>query len=139
MKLATFRAAALSGLDRHDLAIPLYQEATEHFESKYGRYHVTTLTTLNNYGVALIAAKRGGEAIAVFKRLLTDTEDIFDSMRPVLLRNLGHGQLVHGQLAQAEMTLQQARELSFGRGETDNVERCNQLLADCRTAQSQAE
>lgn len=138
LKLASYRAAALSGLDQHEQAIPLYQKAVEHFESKYGRSHVTTLTLINNFGVALIAARRAEEAIVVFSQLLIDTEGKFDSMQPVLLRNLGHGQLLDGQLAIAEETLVQAKQLSLSRGESDNVERCEQLIRECQVAEFKA-
>jgi len=132
-RVASYRAAALSGLRRHGEAVPLYQDALTHFQSKYGRSHAFTLTLTNNYGVALIEAERADEAIQLLQILLEETQDKFDSMRPIALRNLGHAFLSHGQIDQAQITLEQALNLSQSRGELENARRCEQLLAEIQT------
>lgn len=132
VRLASCRAAALSGLGDHDQAAPLYLHAMKHYETKYGRSHVYTLTLMNNYSVSLIEANRGSEAAALLKALLDEIEDKFDSMRPVALRNLGHAMLSQGDVNSARKFLEQALELSQSRGELENVRRCQQLIAKCQ-------
>jgi uncharacterized protein HemY len=104
----------------------------KHYETKYGRSHVYTLTLMNNYSVSLIEANRGSEAAALLKALLDEIEDKFDSMRPVALRTLGHAMLSQGDVNSARKFLEQALELSQSRGELENVRRCQQLIAKCQ-------
>ncbi len=120
----SMKAAALSGLGHHVEALALYTGVIEHFEGKYGPLTVVTLTTKNNFGLALIHADKASEAVTLYSDMLALIDQRFDSMRPVLMRNQGHARWKAGQTESARQQLHAAHALSLERGELENARRC---------------
>lgn len=127
-RVGSFHAAALSGLGRFDEALAIYTSAIAHYTGRYGPEAGYTIILTNNLGLAHIEAGQGGQAVQIYRELLARTEGRFDSMQPVLRRNLGHALMITGAFDESRAELTAARDASFARGETDNAERCSQLL-----------
>lgn len=132
-RVRSFRAAALAGLGRFDEASQIYAAAIDHYTARYGPEYSYTVILTNNLGLAHVEAGDGKEAVDLFRDLLARTEGRYDSMQPVLRRNLGHALMVAGQLDEARAELTAARDASLARGEAENAERCNELLAELET------
>jgi tetratricopeptide (TPR) repeat protein len=129
-RVRSFDAAVLSGTGRHEEALSLYRACLDHAERRQGPESSQAIVLRNNYATALIAAGRGGEAAAILSAQLGRLGDRFESMHPVLRRNLGHALMIDGRLEEAVAELTAARDSSMARGEAENAARCERLLAE---------
>jgi Tfp pilus assembly protein PilF len=129
-RLRTTLAAAFSGSGQFERAIELYQGALEYLEPRLGPIHPTVLAITNNFGVCLIEARRGGEAIVLLSGALGKVDGgRFASMEPVVRRNLGHAHFAAGDRDAAERELRRAYEQSISQNLPDNARRTAGLLA----------
>ena len=129
-RVLSYRAAALAGLGKPNEAIETYSAVIDHFRARYGSEHMVVLVCTNNLGLALIESGQAERAVGMYRGLLATIDGRYDSMQPVVQRNLGHALLASGQTDEARSQLTAARDASVLRGELDNAERCNRLLAE---------
>ena len=127
-RVLSYNAAALAGLGDKAQAIDAYTRAIDHFRTQFGPENLSVLVTSNNLGLVLIDAGQADQAIEIYQQLLAAIQGRYDSMQPVIQRNLGHALLVANRYSEAKSILTIARESSITRGELDNVQQCDKLL-----------
>ncbi len=129
-RVLSYRAAAYAGIGEPNEAIKAYSAVIDHFRTRYGSEHLVVLVCTNNLGLSLIESGQADQAIKMYRELLATLEGRYDSMQPVVQRNLGHALFAAGRTDEAKVLLTAACDSSLLRGERDNVEQCRKLLAE---------
>lgn len=123
-------AVALAEQGKLTEAIQQQRTVVQVSNDKLGPLHDSTLTAEMNLAESLHRTGQKDEAIDVFIDLMSCIEGRFDSMHPIVLRNLGRAQLRSGKTVQARQSLETALQLSLTRGEVENVQICRELLQE---------
>ncbi len=125
------RAAALVGLKRFAQTKEAYVNATTYFEAKYGQAHQYSLSASNNHALCLLESGDSAAAVAMLESLLARVADgKFESMEPIVRRNLGRAYLESNALTRAAEQLDLAHQQSTAAGHVQNAAKTANLLAE---------
>lgn len=127
-------AGALSGRREFAEAIAGYREALAYFRSTLGPDHRDSLITANNLALCLCDAGDGPGAVAVLEPALAAAlASGFESMEPVMRRNLGTAMRLAGRIDESQSQLQRAYDLSVARGERANAAKSAEAMVELFT------